>query len=156
MKNINRRNYGKEISFLERHLIDIDEKGAVKVSKAGAPCDNAKAALREIAEAAGFEVDEKWNTQQFGAKLAKFLEEAAPAPAAKPKAKAPKTEKKGDAAFNQRLSEARAQAAVDFMINHEGIAADRLEAVGKGFTEPKNPDDPTAPENRRTEFIVLE
>ena len=60
------------------------------------------------------------------------------------------------AAFNQRLSEARAQAAVDFMINHEGIAADRLEAVGKGFTEPKSPDDPTAPENRRTEFIVLE
>lgn len=66
------------------------------------------------------------------------------------------TSAEGDAAFNQRLSEARAQAAVDFMINHEGIDASRLEAVGKGFTQPKNPDDPTAPENRRTEFIVLE
>ena len=66
------------------------------------------------------------------------------------------TSAEGDAAFNQRLSEARAQAAVDFMINHEGIAAERLEAIGKGFTEPKNPADPTAPENRRTEFIVLE
>ena len=398
----------KSVSWKD-YLIDIDEKGSVKVSKAGTACDNAKAALREIAEAAGFEVDEKWNTQQFGAKLAKFLEEAAPAaPVEKPKAEAPKAEKKedepqvkaskadiagarvrvygkaqnrtalgimhaymvmypqaklediqkafpdelnpdsgvkknfvyaedegttadwsgffkaedellkmgdgkkvsvvsmwtkpsfdrlvawakqygivvadfekaagggqkggfrleylngyippkpkkgiawwvwaliaalivllclllfgkkkaepqivevekvvvvhdtlyvkqiaeiedhynaatfvagkadlsddakfvlhdlakvmkdnpeirlrleghtsaeGDAAFNQRLSEARAQAAVDFMVGHEGIDASRLEAIGKGFTEPKNPADPTAPENRRTEFIVIE
>lgn len=65
------------------------------------------------------------------------------------------TSAEGDAAFNLRLSEARAKAAVDFIVNHEGIAAERLEAVGKGFTELKNPDDPTAPENRRTEFIVL-
>lgn len=66
------------------------------------------------------------------------------------------TSAEGDAKFNQRLSEARAQAAVDFMVNHEGIEADRLEAVGKGSSEPKNPDNPKAPENRRTEFIVLE
>ncbi len=397
----------KSVSW-KKYLIEIDEKGSVKVSKAGAACDNTKAVLREIAEDAGFAIDEKWNTQQVGAKLAKFLEEAAPAPVEKPKAEKPKVEKKndepqvkaskadiagarvrvygkaqnrtalgimhaymvmypqakledirkafpdelnpdsgvkknfvyaeekgttadwngffkepdellkmgdgkkvsvvsmwtkpsferlvawakqygivvadfekaagggqkggfrleylngyippkqkkgiawwvwaliaalivllcillfgrkkaepqvvevekvvvvhdtlyvkqiaeiedhynavtfvvgkadlsddakfvlhdlakvmkdnpeirlrleghtsaeGDAAFNQRLSEARAQAAVAFMINHEGIAAERLEAVGKGFTEPKNPDDPTAPENRRTEFIVLE
>lgn len=397
----------KSVSW-KKYLIEIDEKGSVKVSKAGAACDNTKAALREIAEDAGFAIDEKWNTQQCGAKLAKFLEESAPATVDEPKTEKPKVEKKndepqvkaskadiagarvrvygkaqnrtalgimhaymvmypqtkldeirkafpdelnpdsgvkknfvyaedkgttadwngffkepdellkmgdgkkvsvvsmwtkpsferlvawakqygivvaefekaagggqkggfrleylngyippkqkkgiawwvwaliaalavllclllfgrkkaepqvvevekvvvvhdtlyvkqiaeiedhynaatfvvgkadlsddakfvlhdlakvmkdnpdirlrleghtsaeGDAAFNQRLSEARAQAAVDFMINHEGIAADRLEAVGKGFTEPKNPDDPTAPENRRTEFIVLE
>ena len=397
----------KSVSW-KKYLIEIDEKGSVKVSKAGTACDNTKAALREIAEDAGFAIDEKWNTQQVGAKLAKFLEEAAPAPVDKPKAEKPKNERKndepqvkaskadiagarvrvygkaqnrtalgimhaymvmypqtkleeirkafpdelnpdsgvkknfvyaedkgttadwngffkepdellkmgdgkkvsvvsmwtkpsferlvawakqygivvadfekaagggqkggfrleylngyippkqkkgiawwvwaliaalivllcillfgrkkaepqivevekvvvvhdtlyvkqiaeiedhynaatfvvgkadlsddakfvlhdlakvmkdnpeirlrleghtsaeGDAAFNQRLSEARAKAAVDFMINHEGIAAERLEAVGKGFTEPKNPDDPTAPENRRTEFIVLE
>ena len=68
----------KSVSWKD-YLIDIDEKGSVKVSKNGALCDNTKATLREIAEAAGFEVDEKWNTQQFGAKLAKFLEEAAPA-----------------------------------------------------------------------------
>lgn len=397
----------KSVSW-KKYLIEIDEKGSVKVSKAGAACDNTKAALREIAEDAGFAIDEKWNTQQCGAKLAKFLEESAPATVDEPKTEKPKVEKKndepqvkaskadiagarvrvygkaqnrtalgimhaymvmypqtkldeirkafpdelnpdsgvkknfvyaedkgttadwngffkepdellkmgdgkkvsvvsmwtkpsferlvawakqygivvaefekaagggqkggfrleylngyippkqkkgiawwvwaliaalavllclllfgrkkaepqvvevekvvvvhdtlyvkqiaeiedhynaatfvvgkadlsddakfvlhdlakmmkdnpdirlrleghtsaeGDAAFNQRLSEARAQAAVDFMINHEDIAADRLEAVGKGFTEPKNPDDPTAPENRRTEFIVLE
>ena len=65
------------------------------------------------------------------------------------------TSAEGDAAFNQRLSEARAQAAVDFLVSHESIDASRLEAIGKGFTEPKNPDDPKAPENRRTEFIVV-
>ena len=66
------------------------------------------------------------------------------------------TSAEGDAAFNQKLSEARAQAAVDFMISHGGIDASRLKAVGKGSTEPKNAQDPKAPENRRTEFIVVE
>jgi len=66
------------------------------------------------------------------------------------------TSAEGDADANQKLSEARAQAAVDFLISHEGIDKSRLEAVGKGSSEPKNADDPMAPENRRTEFIVLE
>jgi outer membrane protein OmpA-like peptidoglycan-associated protein len=65
------------------------------------------------------------------------------------------TSAEGDAAFNQKLSEQRAQAAVDFMISR-GIDASRLEAIGKGSSEPKNPENPTAPENRRTEFIVVE
>ena len=66
------------------------------------------------------------------------------------------TSAEGDAAFNQTLSEARAQAAVAFLVEHEGIDASRLEAVGKGSSELKNTADPMAPENRRTEFIVLE
>jgi len=66
------------------------------------------------------------------------------------------TSAEGDAAFNQKLSEARAQAAVDFLVNHESIDASRLEAVGKGSSELKNTADPRASENRRTEFIVLE
>lgn len=66
------------------------------------------------------------------------------------------TSAEGDAAFNQKLSEARAQAAVDFLVEHEGIDASRLEAIGKGASELKNAEDPTASENRRTEFIVLE
>ena len=66
------------------------------------------------------------------------------------------TSAEGDAAFNQKLSEARAQAAVAFLIEHEGIDASRLEAVGKGSSELKNTEDPMASENRRTEFIVLE
>ncbi len=66
------------------------------------------------------------------------------------------TSAEGDPDFNQKLSEARAQAAVDFLVEHEGIDAARLEAIGKGSSEPKNADDPTAPENRRTEFIIVE
>ena len=66
------------------------------------------------------------------------------------------TSAEGDTAFNQKLSEARAQAAVDFLIEHEGIDVSRLEAVGKGSSELKNTEDPMASENRRTEFIVLE
>ena len=66
------------------------------------------------------------------------------------------TSAEGDADFNQKLSEARAQAAVDFLINNEGVDASRLEAVGLGSTQLKNTDDPMAPENRRTEFVVVE
>ena len=66
------------------------------------------------------------------------------------------TSAEGDAAFNQQLSEDRAQAAVTFLIEHEGIDASRLEAAGYGSSKLKNTDDPNAPENRRTEFIVIE
>ncbi|MDE6808532.1 MAG: hypothetical protein K2J42_00355 [Muribaculaceae bacterium] len=35
--------------------------------------DNTKGALREIAEANGFEYDNNWTTQQFGNKLVNYL-----------------------------------------------------------------------------------
>ena len=66
------------------------------------------------------------------------------------------TSAEGDFDFNMKLSDARAKAAVTFLVEHEGIEASRLEAVGKGSTELKNTENPKAPENRRTEFIVLE
>ena len=66
------------------------------------------------------------------------------------------TSAEGDMAFNQKLSEERAKTAVDFMVSHGGIDQSRLEAIGKGSSELKNPENPTAPENRRTEFIVIE
>lgn len=66
------------------------------------------------------------------------------------------TSAEGDASFNQKLSEARAQAAIDFLVNNEGIDASRLEAIGFGASKLKNTDDPMSPENRRTEFIVVE
>lgn len=66
------------------------------------------------------------------------------------------TSAEGDAALNQRLSEARAKSAVEFLVSHGGIDASRLEAVGKGSSELKNTANPMAPENRRTEFIVIE
>ena len=65
------------------------------------------------------------------------------------------TSAEGDAAVNQKLSEARAQAAVDFLVNKEGIDASRLEAVGKGSSELKDPETPTSDVNRRTEFEIL-
>lgn len=65
------------------------------------------------------------------------------------------TSAEGDASFNQKLSEARAQAAVTFLVEHEGIDASRLEAEGFGSSKLKNADDPMAPENRRTEFEII-
>jgi outer membrane protein OmpA-like peptidoglycan-associated protein len=63
------------------------------------------------------------------------------------------TSAEGDAEFNQRLSEARAQAAVDFLVSR-GIDASRLEAIGKGSSEPLDPNNLEV--NRRTEFIIVE
>lgn len=65
------------------------------------------------------------------------------------------TSAEGDATVNQKLSEARAQAAVTFLVEHEGVGADRLEAAGFGSSHPKNADDPMAAENRRTEFEII-
>lgn len=65
------------------------------------------------------------------------------------------TSAEGNADLNQKLSEARAQAAVTFLIEHGGIDANRLEAAGFGSSKPKNPDNPMAPENRRTEFEFI-
>ena len=63
------------------------------------------------------------------------------------------TSDEGDATFNQKLSENRAKAVVDFLIS-KGIAADRLEFEGKGSSEPLDPNSREV--NRRTEIIVIE
>ena len=65
------------------------------------------------------------------------------------------TSAEGDATVNQKLSEARAQAAVTFLVENEGIDATRLEAAGFGSSKLKNTDDPMASENRRTEFEII-
>lgn len=64
------------------------------------------------------------------------------------------TSAEGDETLNQKLSEQRAQAAVDFLVNKEGIAPERLSAVGKGSSEPIDSENLEA--NRRTEFVILE
>ena len=66
------------------------------------------------------------------------------------------TSAEGDAQLNQRLSEARAKAAVDFLVEREGVAAERLSYEGLGSSQLKNTENPNAPENRRTEFVVVE
>ncbi len=65
------------------------------------------------------------------------------------------TSAEGDANVNQKLSEARAQAAVTFLVEHEGIESERLEAAGYGSSMLKNTENPNAPENRRTEFEII-
>ena len=65
------------------------------------------------------------------------------------------TSAEGDATLNQKLSEARAQAAVTFLIDHEGIDASRLEAVGFGSSKLKDAENPMSEVNRRTEFKII-
>jgi len=67
------------------------------------------------------------------------------------------TDNQGDAASNQTLSEARAQAVVDYLVDG-GIGADRLTAFGYGEDRPIADND--TPEgraqNRRIAFVVSE
>jgi outer membrane protein OmpA-like peptidoglycan-associated protein len=73
------------------------------------------------------------------------------------------TDSKGNDEYNLKLSQARAQAVVDYLIN-KGISKDRLQAKGYGETKPiapnQNPDGSDNEEgrqlNRRTEFKILE
>jgi len=66
------------------------------------------------------------------------------------------TSAEGDADHNKKLSEQRAQAAVDFLVNKEGIDASRLTAEGMGSSELKDPQNPVSDVNRRTEFKIIE
>ena len=45
------------------------------------------------------------------------------------------TDSDGEAAANQQLSEARAQAVVDHLVTVGGVSADRLQAEGRGESE---------------------
>ena len=65
------------------------------------------------------------------------------------------TSAEGDSATNRKLSEARANAAVTFLIEQEGIDASRLKAEGKGSAELKDSENPTSDVNRRTEFEII-
>lgn len=66
------------------------------------------------------------------------------------------TDNRGSAEYNKNLSENRAKAVVDYLIN-KGIAADRLEYKGYGFSSPIAPNDTDEGRqlNRRTEFEIL-
>ncbi len=65
------------------------------------------------------------------------------------------TDAKGNANYNQKLSEARAQAVRDYL-KTQGIEADRLVVAGKGSTDLANTDAPFAAENRRVRIVNLD
>ena len=65
------------------------------------------------------------------------------------------TDSKGAPAYNQKLSQARADEVKRTLVKHR-IAADRLVPEGKAATEPLNRNDTTAPENRRVRIVHLE
>lgn len=67
------------------------------------------------------------------------------------------TDARGAESYNQRLSQARANAIRDYLIG-AGVEAGRLSAVGYGETEPIDPEQSTQAyaRNRRTEFTLSE
>lgn len=67
------------------------------------------------------------------------------------------TDSRGRRAYNQQLSQDRADSVRDFLVER-GIDADRLTAVGYGMDEPiaENETEEGRAENRRVEFTILE
>ena len=65
------------------------------------------------------------------------------------------TDNKGSRAYNQKLSQARAQSVVDYLVAH-GVASERLTSKGYAFDVPvaDNSKEEGRRENRRTEFLV--
>jgi OOP family OmpA-OmpF porin len=61
---------------------------------------------------------------------------------------------RGDADHNQKLSQARAEAVVNYLVTQRGIVPDRLAPLGKGSTELADPQRPEAPENRRVTLVT--
>ncbi len=61
----------------------------------------------------------------------------------------------GDAGYNLTLSTHRAAAVRQYFVQQYGMDVGRFRVTGKGESDPYNPQDPTAAENRRVEFIIL-
>jgi outer membrane protein OmpA-like peptidoglycan-associated protein len=61
----------------------------------------------------------------------------------------------GSASYNKGLSERRAQAVLEFLL-HKNIARERIQAIGKGESNPvgDNNTDEGKKENRRVEFVI--
>src|SRR6185312_2627213 len=66
------------------------------------------------------------------------------------------TDAKGGQEYNQRLSERRAQAVREFLIQNFRIAGDTLVAAGYGKEQLKSSADPFAAENRRVQVTNLQ
>jgi len=62
---------------------------------------------------------------------------------------------RGSSERNLRLSEGRAEAVKQYLVQNQSVNAERLQAVGKGDREPLNTGNPAAPENRRVTFVNM-
>lgn len=67
------------------------------------------------------------------------------------------TDTSGEAPVNMTLSERRAAAVRDHLVNRLGVAAARLDAVGLGETKPvvETPDGVVEPRNRRVQVVTI-
>jgi outer membrane protein OmpA-like peptidoglycan-associated protein len=65
------------------------------------------------------------------------------------------TDAKGKPSYNKRLSQARADEVVRYIVSDCGVDPARLQAVGIGEERLKNVDDPNSSDNRRVEVQVL-
>jgi outer membrane protein OmpA-like peptidoglycan-associated protein len=65
------------------------------------------------------------------------------------------TDAKGGEAYNQDLSERRAETIKRYLIDKYGIAGADLVAVGYGKTKPKDPANPMDPANRRVQVVNM-
>ena len=63
------------------------------------------------------------------------------------------TDRKGTRHYNDELSKGRADAVKDYLVHDAGVSPDRLQTVGKGYSEPANPKNPYAAENRRVVVV---
>jgi outer membrane protein OmpA-like peptidoglycan-associated protein len=63
------------------------------------------------------------------------------------------TDRSGSRVYNDELSKRRADVVKDYLVKDKGVSADRLQTVGKGFSEPANQRQPYAGENRRVVVV---
>ena len=61
---------------------------------------------------------------------------------------------RGSEELNLKLSQARAESVRGYLTASHGLAADRINAVGKGSSALMKPSEPAAPENRRVTIIA--
>lgn len=61
---------------------------------------------------------------------------------------------RGSEELNMRLSQARAESVRDYLTASHGLAADRVNAVGRGSSALMKPSEPAAPENRRVTIVA--